>query len=424
MPDVSSLYPQPPAPPQPQQNALTGDPLRMIGALGQLQYYQIRRQQAPALEQQPAAALANTQLANTTARMAQQADAQRRVAGGLGAMIPDNATKDDVLSATAYFARSNPDIATQYPDMIPAASDVVLHHPKGITFGKNILLNSALSPGEASTLVQAHPGPGGVERKMTVPASNLVGTRDVGQPVGEPIGQEGSATRGEKLAGSATTSNQYHADLENLKQESKVLGNIQGPTTPFEKKANETLARFGLSGLGTMTPDQLRAAESFDKISNQISLVQGQGFGGTDAARHMTVGANPSTSMSTYGREGVIDMLQGNQDTQDKARDLYLDAKAHGMPASGHDTFLHELTKPLEKLDANGNSVDLKAKGTWNGGLDPRIFQFNRLSRDNQGKFLEQLDPEDRSDFSSKYQAAIDRKWVKPLKKATTNAAQ
>ena len=430
MPDVSSLYPQPPAAPAPQQGLLSGDPLRLVGMLGELQRIQLLRQQMPALAQQPAATLqgtnlvnANTALANTTARLAQQADAQHRVAAGLGAMIPAGASPDDVHSATAYFARSNPDIARQFPDMIPAAADVILKHPKGIGAGRAILLNSALSPGEASGRVEGPPTASGAPTTMSVPQANLAGAGIVtGQPIGEPISQEASATRGAKLAGSATASNQYHADLENLKQDSKVLGNIQGPTTQFEKRANEVLARFGLSGLGTMTPEQLRAGESFDKIANNISLVQGQGFGNTDASRNMTVGANPSTSMSTYGREGVIDLLQGNQDTQDKARELYLDAKSHGMPASGHDIFLHELTKPLEKLDAKGNPVDFKAAGRWNGGLDPRIFQFNRLSRENQGKFLEQLDPEDRADFSNKYQAAIDRKWVKPLKKAAENA--
>ena len=193
-----------------------------------------------------------------------------------------------------------------------------------------------------------------------------------------------------------------------------VLDNLGGPTQPFEKKANEVLARFGLSGLGTMTPDQLRAAESFDKIVNGISLRQGQVFGGTDASRNMTLGATPNTGMSRYGRDGMIDMAQGNQDMVDRARGIWLDARGRGAPANSYDAFMDQLTKPLEK-DVSGN---------WVGGLDPRVFQFNRLSRPNQQKFLSQIDPDDLGDFEQKYQAAIDRKWVKPLKKIAPNAAQ
>jgi hypothetical protein len=397
---LSGLYPQAP---QPQQNALTGDPARLIGLASEVQRMQLLRAQMPALAQQPAANLANTQLANVTARMQQQADAQRRVAAGLGSMIPDGAKEDDVHSAVTYFARSNPDIAVNYPEMLPAASDVILNHPKGIKYGASVLLNSALPPEAASGRVTGPPTAGGAPTTISVPQANLGGPRGIvtGLPAGEGTALEASAGRGANLSGTASTTAQYHADLENLKQESQTLGVVGGPTEPFEKKANQVLQRFGISGIGTMTPDQLRAAEGFDKISNQISLAQGQMFGGTDASRSMTVGANPSTSMSQYGREGVIDMLQGNQDAIDTARNAWLDARAKGAPANSHDVFTNQLSKIL----------------------DPRVFQFARMSRPNQQKFLSQIDPADLSGFEQKYQAAIDRGWVKPLKKAS-NANQ
>jgi hypothetical protein len=113
------------------------------------------------------------------------------------------------------------------------------------------------------------------------------------------------------------------------------------------------------------------------------------------------VGANPSTSMSAYGREGVIDMLHGNQDAIDRARNIWLDARAKGAPANSYDVFMNQLSQKL----------------------DPRVFQFNRLSRVNQQKFLSQMDPDDLSDFEQKYQTAIASKWVKPLKQAP-NAPQ
>ena len=143
-----------------------------------------------------------------------------------------------------------------------------------------------------------------------------------------------------------------------------------------------------------MNPDQLRALESFDKIANQISLNQGQFFGGTDASRNMTLGANPNSSMSRFGREGVIDMLHGNQDAIDRTRQLWLDARARGVPANSYDVFINDLSKKL----------------------DPRVFQFNRLSRENQQKFLNTLGADNLAEFEQKYRSAIDQKWVRPLK--------
>ncbi len=203
------------------------------------------------------------------------------------------------------------------------------------------------------------------------------------------------AKRADQLQATASTSQQYHADLENLRQDSAVMGNLGGPTQEVEKKLNQLSTRIAGFGV-TMTPEQLRASESFDKIANQIALNQGKMLGGTDATRSMSVGATPNSGMSRYGRDGVIDMLQGNQDAVDRARKLWLQARANGAPASSHDLFMDRLGDEL----------------------DPRVFQFNRLSRDNQQKFLSQMDPSDLKEFERKYRAAIEKKWVKPLKAA------
>jgi len=194
------------------------------------------------------------------------------------------------------------------------------------------------------------------------------------------------------LQATASTTQQYHADLDNLKQLSKTL-DIGGPTVELEKKVNQLGSRFGLSV--TMTPDQLKSAEEFDKIANQISLNQSQNFHGSDAGLHTVVGANPSSSMSTYGREGVIDMLQGNQDAIDTTRRAWLRARANGAPASSYDQFAEQIGQTL----------------------DPRVFQFNRMSRQNQQKFLNSMPSEDIPAFEDKFKTAIANKWVQPPKK-------
>ena len=220
-----------------------------------------------------------------------------------------------------------------------------------------------------------------------------------GLPASLAPGEQGlselAAGRAANLQATASTSPQYHADLENLRQDSSVMGNLGGPTQEVEKKLNQLSTRIGGFGI-TMSPDQLRSSESFDKIANQIALNQAKMLGGTDTTRSMTVGATPNSGMSRYGRDGVIDMLQGNQDSVDATRDAWLNARANGASAGSHDLFMNHISKVL----------------------DPRVFQFNRLSRDNQQKFLSQMAPEDVPAFEYKYAELVKRGWVRPLKAA------
>jgi hypothetical protein len=212
---------------------------------------------------------------------------------------------------------------------------------------------------------------------------------------GEQGLSESAAGRAANLQATASSSPQYHADLENLRQDSAVMGNLGGPTQDVEKKLNQLSTRVAGFGI-TMTPDQLRASESFDKVASQIALNQAKMLGGTDSTRSMTVGATPNSGMSRYGRDGVIDMLQGNQDSVDAAREAWLDARSKGAPAGSHDLFMNKLNKVL----------------------DPRVFQFNRLTPENKQKFLSQMPPQDIPSFEAKYKASVARGWVPPLKPA------
>ena len=403
MGDVASpQYPQAPQP-QPNSNVLLSDPSRPIGLLSQLQDYRLKQQQFGALAEQPQAALTGQNIANETALQAQQAAASRVIASTMAPMLSGNPkpTADDVRSAATYAARANPEIALKYPDAIRAAIDVVTRHPQGVKYGVGELLNSQLTPSESSGLVEAPPNPAtGAPRKMTVAQSNLIGPRDVGLAPGEANLIGNPAERAAKLQATASLSPQYHADLDNLKQLSKTI-DVGGPTVPWEKSFAQLASRFNLPS--TLTIDQLKGVEEFDKIANQISLNQSQMFHGSDAGLHTVIGANPSSSMSKFGREGVIDMLQGNQDAIDMTRRLWLKARANGAKAGDYDLFADRVGQEL----------------------DPRVFQFNRLSAANKQKFLSQMDPGEAKAFEEKYREAIDRKWVPPLgnvKKAPGNA--
>lgn len=443
MPDVggnggvdTSLYPRPAAP-----SAAGGlgslNPLQVLGAaqgvaqLRAFQQDQASRQAtgqayqnalqpdgsidqaglATALKNDPAAAYG---LPDTATKMLAQGGAQfdldsarnQFLIDGLGSMADDpKLSRDKVISGMVTIARNLRIPAAQvngYLDNLPKNIDALR---ADLIQKRNMAIGSAgaatptdtgLTP-EGATIT----APRGQYNYRTA-ASSGGGTGGAGAGAGSagglpsalPPGQkellESSALRAAALQATASTSPQMQADLENLKTESRTLDKVGGPTFEAEKKLNQVASRFGFSL--TMTPEQLASGEAFDKTVNQISLRQGQMFGGTDASRSMTLGGTPSTSMSKYGREGVIDLALGNQDAIDTAREEWF--KSKGKTAQDFDSFMHDMGKRL----------------------DPRLFQFNRLSRENQQKLLHTMTRSEALDFEDKYTAAAHRGWVKELK--------
>lgn len=148
MPDLSSLYP---APPQQQPGLLSGNPQQLVGTLGELQRIGIVGQQAPALAQQPAATLQNTNIANQTAQIEQQEAARKIVWGAVGNSLNgmDNPSPDDVHNTVVNLSRVYPQIATQYPGIFNSASDMLLA-PGGVKKNAAVMMNSVMAPAEVS----------------------------------------------------------------------------------------------------------------------------------------------------------------------------------------------------------------------------------------------------------------------------------
>lgn len=417
MAEVSSaLYPN--AQPAAQPNALaSGDPSKILGIIGQandLQRFNATKAagaaaqsaigpdgnydptvNALAIRNNPNAALVAPEAINgileRQGRQIEQRRGQAQDATNMFGAISniEKPSAMDVHKTAALAAAQYPNLP---PSVISGISNHILNDPNGIKHGATTIQNMAIGAAGTSSRTVAPPAPGGAPQSQSLGSANYGGTQPTGLPPGEEPLLASPVERASRLQSTAGTTQQYHADLDNLRQMSKTL-EIGGPTIEIEKKLNQLGSRFGLSV--TMTPEQLKSAEEFDKIANQISLNQSQNFHGSDAGLHTVVGANPSSSMSTYGREGVIDMLQGNQDAIDATRRAWLRARANGAPASSYDQFAEQIGQTL----------------------DPRVFQFNRMSRDNQQKFLHNMPAEDVPAFEDKFKTAISNGWVKPPKK-------
>lgn len=395
MPDPTNLYPPPPSQPP---NALVGDPAKLVGLASELQRKQILQQQAPALAQQPQANLDLTRANIGSVLQEQQAAAQKRVAAGLGSMIPDGAKADDVHSAVAYFARSNPDLVTRYPGMVNAASDVILNHPKGIKFGASLLLNSALSPGEASGRVAGPPAPGsGAPTTISVPQANLGGPQGI--PVGNPPGfnerQSGAAEMDTRLSGAladaAEGSQGRRALLGNLED---ALGNFTtGPGADWQKVAKAFVNRnVPLPQGWQFDPKSIASQEEFAKQSTQLAQQQFAAIGGTgtDAKFSSAFQTNPNDALSQLGNKGIIRLLKGNEDALQAKNSAWVNAQKLN-PNLSYRTF----------------SADFSNK------FDPRVFQFRYMSPAERNEYVSKMNANDFDRLMSDIAVARNKGWVK-----------
>lgn len=347
-------------------------------------------------------------IANATNQLGLFGAQYKPVLDYLSSLDPDSKTlPEDVRNGAVTLKRLMPSLPGA---TVAGITHLILDDPQGPQHGVLNARNIAMGPAAISAPTVGTPTAGGAPQRTTMGQANIAGgTFPIGLAPGEEPLIAAPATRAAALQATASTTGQYHADLENLRRDSQILGQVSGVSVEAEKKLNATLQRFGVPGL-TLTPDQVGAAESFDKITNLISANQAQFLGAaTDAGRNMIVGATPSLSQSQFGREGIIDMLQGNQDAVDRMRQLWFAARKKGAAAGSYDDFVNNLVTPADQ--------NVPA-------FDPRVFQFNRMNRANQQKFLNGMSPEQVADFERRYRYAIEQKWVKPLTKQNAPIAE
>lgn len=202
-------------------------------------------------------------IANETALMQQQQAASRAVSslmGGYLAGIP-NPSADDVRSAAAFAARSVPEIATRYPDVITNAASLVTQHPKGVKYGAGLLINSQLSPTEASGEVEGPPDPvTGAPTRIKLPVSNMAPARVVGLA-------PGSEDSSHVMQADLARENSYATDIQPL---TKALSLIQklgpGGTAPGSKGRQE-FESFVYGLMPQLVPESMQG-----KIKNYAEL--------------------------------------------------------------------------------------------------------------------------------------------------------
>jgi hypothetical protein len=394
VPDVN-IYGSPPTAPTAGASALS-DPLKLIGALRQLQDYQIVRQQAPALAQQPAAALEGTRIANETARLQQQNIAQQTIYHFLASKASgiDNPTADDIHGLTAEAARTFPHIQLQYPDMINAAADIALKEPRGVKAGVANIVNLATPP-DAGMVTATDPSTGqpvtmtrqqantmalgpGARPAPAAPSSSLPGFAS-----GTPPGTEASA--GVMQADLARAGN-FKTDVFPLTQAldlAKKLG--PGGMAPGSK-GRQDFESFVYGLMPSLVPEAAR-----EKIKNYAELEKYLVNNASVRANAMGPHTNDGLAQATTGSPNVhINDLAG----------IDLIKAQIGLRRMEH-------AQALEA--AKGGPVNYTAnKAKTAAGLDPRAFQIDMMEPGQIAKLQKTLKGAERVKFNASLRAAID----------------
>jgi len=117
-----------------------------------------------------------------------------------------------------------------------------------------------------------------------------------------------------------------------------------------------------LAGVLRVDPKDVASQESFDKLAAQVVQAQNPG---SDSRMNLNMAATPHSSLSPEGVDYIIRTLQGNAD--------YLQARAALARTYGN------------RSDYNGFVGSIQ-------NLDPRVFQLERMTKDQRTDYLQSLD--------------------------------
>lgn len=339
-------------------------------------------------------------------------------AAAAGAVTPSQGAADVGPSILPYTtgARGMPDQGVVTPVGQPLSKGIA---PQLVSTGAGVVptsngqqtgpgISNQLSPAQLATPTQIGIDPktgapimGTLEQFLGKTGASPLGTgRFPGAlvgPGGAPAAAPGAVPGGGVVTGqgpaqaaaqAATGADSAHAFQSITQQgvqargQSAILGNMLGDAQNFTtgpqglNNFKATLQRWAPSVASTFGIDSksVAANEGFDKLANQIADAQGAG---SDARLSVIQHANPGSQLSPAGVDGIIRSLQGNAD--------YLQARSN--LAAGYP----------DKSDSAGFESKIGSN------LDPRAFQFARMTPQQKADYAKSLSAPDLAKLKSSY---------------------
>src|SRR6185437_7976087 len=274
--------------------------------------------------------------------------------------------------------------------------------PAGGSYAKGLTPAQAAAPVQIGTNSKAQPIMGTTQQfieKATGGQPSPLGTGRLPQallnPNAPPAASPGVVTgvgpaQEQALATQGTTSAKAFQDIANegvqARSQNATLGNMLGEAAEFAtgpEKINEwnkLLQRYtpGIAASFGITPQQVAANESFDKLANQIAGAQGER---SDARLAVAQQANPGSHLSPAGVDLIIRQLQGNAD--------YLQARA----------------QLAAKFPDQSDRAAFESK--IGSQLDPRAFQFARMTPQQKVTYYNGLSDADKAAVKAAYNNGV-----------------
>jgi hypothetical protein len=242
-------------------------------------------------------------------------------------------------------------------------------------------------------------GGGGGGRPAGAGAIGGSGGTGGGLGAAPPLGAESAANVDAQNAATQGINLQSRADR--VPDNKAILGNLEGalnqftsgPGSDWKKVAgafiNQNLQSMGGTGFN---PKGIASQEEFNKQAGMLAQSQFQALGGTgtDAKLDATTLTSPNSALSKMGNQGIIAMLKGNEDAISAKNQAWQAYKAQNGPQS-YGQFSTQFNK----------------------SYDPRVFQSQYLTPDDNKKMLSGMTKAEQKSFLNSYRVAIQNGWVK-----------
>jgi hypothetical protein len=207
-------------------------------------------------------------------------------------------------------------------------------------------------------------------------------------PTATGLGPAQQAAEGASGTQSAGAFQSYAADSNKAVQQNTILGNMLADSKDFTTGPLNSRIRAFQSFATTYAPKSagafglesktVAASQSFDKLAAQLADAQGAG---SDARLSVNQAANPHGEMAPASVDLVIRQLQGNADY----------TRAKGTLAAAYP----------DKADREGFDAAV------NKNLDPRAFQFSRMTVPQRQTYAAALSKEDFTAVQGAYNWAV-----------------
>jgi hypothetical protein len=396
VPSPNSLYPQPPAPPQPGNSLATMNPLQVLGlAQGITQLQGARADLASrqasgaayqgslnddgtvdltklssALRNNPDAAYGmpeavSRMIEQRGAQQLQNMQRQKFLADSFSVIDPAKPTEEQVHNWTAMTARNNPDIPAS---VIAGMAQSALSDPKGLAHGVGVMRNMAL--GAAGTSERTEGPPDATTGAPTTISKGEANLAQGGIPKGLPPGDAAVLEANKKsFTEDQERSASTQANLRKLETAYPLiqsLGNSNfGPGSAEFAKLKGALTTAGVIDPST---SDLQVRQEAGKYL--LNYAQGaQTAGRSDHALTTAIGSNPNLDLTQPANLALI----RNQIGMDKA-----DA---AIPVLFHQ----------QHPNANDKASYNDFKANFYRNYDPRAFTYDKMAPEERRDLIDSL---------------------------------